>query len=312
MRKRGWLAALLAVLLAASGCAPLVEDGPEQLTVYATFYPIYALVQPLTEGVPDLTLRCLVQPQDGCLRSYSLSDWDLYLLSSADAVLAGGRGLESFENTLFGMGDKGPAVSALLYNLELHNSTRVSHDEGQEDSHLTGPNPHLYMSVDGAKRIIESAAAMLQTLDPRYARTYVDNEAAALDKLDDLKRQMDAITGDLMGRKVILMNETLVYSATDFGLEVAGQVDRESGVALYDLELDECLEQLAGYDARVVLVEKQAPKSLVDALREQGYSVALIDIMSTHREAEGFDGYIQAQLNNARAIRRAFDGEENH
>ena len=165
MRKRGWLAALLMLALALTGCAPLVEDGPEPLTVYATFYPVYALVEPLTEGVPDLTLKCLVQPQDGCLRSYSLSDWDLYLLASADAVIAGGRGLESFESMLFGMGEKGPAVSALLYNLELQNSTRESHDASQEDSHLTGPNPHLYMSVDGAKRIVESAAAMLQTLD---------------------------------------------------------------------------------------------------------------------------------------------------
>ena len=49
------------------------------------------------------------------------------------------------------------------------------------------------------------------------------------------------------------------------------------------MELDKCLEQLAEYDTKVVLIERQAPKSLVDALKEHGYSVALIDIMSTHR-----------------------------
>ena len=312
MWKREWIAAVLALMLALSGCTPLVEDSPEALTVCATFYPIYALTEPLTEGVPDLTLRCLVQPQDGCLRSYSLSDWDLYLLSSADAVIAGGRGLESFESMLFAMGDKGPAVSTLLYNLELQNSTRERHDTSEEDSHLNGPNPHLYMSVDGAKRIVESAAAMLQTLDPRFAQTYVDNEERAMERLDALEAQMDEIAGNLNGRRAILMNETLVYFARDFGLEIAGQVDRESGEGLYDVELEETLEQMAGYDAGVVLIERQAPRALVEALEAHGYSVGLIDILSTHRASDGFEGYIQAQINNARAIRRAFDGEATH
>lgn len=308
MRRR-WIAALLFIALALSGCRPLVEDEPEQLTVYATFYPIYALTEAVARGVPDLNLRCLVQPQDGCLRNYALSDWDIYLLASADAVIAGGRGLESFESTLFGLGEKGPAVSALLYNLELENSTRQSHAQTESESHLNGPNPHLYMSIEGAKQIVESAAAMMQTLDPSYAQRYIDNAAKAVGALDDLYNEVLEIVGDLNGRKVILMNEALTYVARDYGLEVAGQFDRESGVALYDAELTECMEALRGFDSKVVLIERQAPGSLVEALRENGYFVGLIDILSTHLEGEGFDGYIQAQLNNARAIRRAFDGE---
>lgn len=307
--RRMWIAALLLLALTLCGCRPLVADAPKQLTVYATFYPIYALTDAVTRDVPDLTLRCLVQPQDGCLRSYALSDWDIYLLASADAVIAGGRGLESFESALFGLGEKGPAVSALLYNLELINNTRLSHADAESESHLDGPNPHLYMSVGGAKQIVESAAAMMQTLDPGYDQMYIDHATRACDALDDLLAQCRAIAGDLNGQKVILMNEALDYVARDYGLELAGRFDRESGVAFYDRELEECLDLLKGFDSRIVLIERQAPASLVEALRKNGYEVALIDIMSTHREDEGFDGYIQAQLNNARAIRRAFDGE---
>ena len=305
MRRGGWIVATLMLALMLSGCRPLVEDAPKQLSVYATFYPIYALTDAVTQGVPDLTLHCLAQPQDGCLRSYALSDWDLYLLSSADAVIAGGRGLESFEGMLFGLGESGPAVSAVLYNLELIHT----HAQAEEGSHLDGLNPHLYMSVDGAKQIVESAAAMLQTLDPGYETTYIENEREALQRLDALRDEARRIVGDATGKKVILMNEALNYVAGDYGLEVAGQFDRESGVALYDDELRQCLETLKGYDAGIVLIEKQAPAGLREALEENGYRVALVDILSTHRAAEGFDGYIQAQLNNARAIRRALDTE---
>ncbi len=308
MRRKGWLAALLIVALLLSGCRPLVADAPKQLTVYATFYPIYALADAVAQGVPDLQLHCLVQPQDGCLRSYALSDWDLYMLTSADAVIAGGRGLEAFESGLFSMGDKGPAVSAVLYSLELVNARR-SHGDAEAESHLDGPNPHLYLSVDGAKQIVESIAATLQTLDPGYEQRYIDNAAQAVERLDALQSQAGEIAGDLSGKRVILMNEALVYVARDYGLEVAGQFDRESGAVLYDSDLASCLETLKGYDADVVLIEKQAPAALVRALAAAGFRVARIDILSAHREDEGFEGYIQAQLNNARAIRRAFDGE---
>ncbi|MBR0367110.1 MAG: zinc ABC transporter substrate-binding protein [Clostridia bacterium] len=309
MRRKGWVAALLLLALMLSGCRPLVSDAPKPLTVYATFYPIYALTDAVARGVPDMTLHCLTQPQDGCLRSYALSDWDIYLLSTADAVIAGGRGLEAFESGLFAMGEKGPAVSAVLYNLELIN-TRQTHGGAEAESHLDGPNPHLYMSVEGAKRIVESIAATLQTLDPGYDQTYIDNAAAAVGRLDELQSQAREITGDLSGKKVILMSEALIYVAKDYGLEVAGQFDREPGAALYGDDLAACLEALKAFASRVVLIEKQAPAALIRALEAAGYLVARIDNLSTHREDEGFGGYIEAQLNNARAVRRAFDGED--
>ena len=111
MRSRGKLISLfLLTAIVLSACHPLVEEeGPEELVVYATFYPIYALSERIFDGIPSMELHCLVQPQDGCLRNYELSDWDLYLLAySADAVIEGGRGLESFSSTLTAMGGKRP------------------------------------------------------------------------------------------------------------------------------------------------------------------------------------------------------------
>ena len=126
MRRR-LLAALTVLTFVLSGCRPLVTDATKALSVYATFYPIYALTDAVMAGIPDAALHCLVQPQDGCLRNYQLSDWDISLLASgADAVILGGRGLESFESTLTGWGETGPAVSAVLYNQELYNAGQTT------------------------------------------------------------------------------------------------------------------------------------------------------------------------------------------
>ena len=300
------LAILIAAALTLTGCQPLIPADTEEVAVYATFYPIYALSSAVMEGIPNLSLRCLIQPQDGCLRSYKLSDWDMRLLSSARAVIMGGRGLESFEGTLFGIGEAGPAMVAALYNLELYNAS-TSHESDEGASHLSGSNPHLYMSPDGAKQMIESIAASMLELDPEFSDAYAQNVARAEARLDDLWAQMQAVAGDVAGNPVVLMNEALIYVVQDYGLKIADWVDRESGSALYDDALSKCIDRLKGTEARVILIERQAPQSFVAALEDAGFAVARIDILSTHRENEGFDGYLQAQLENAGALRNAFD-----
>ena len=67
------------------------------------------------------------------------------------------------------------------------------------------------------------------------------------------------------------------------------------------------LERLEKADVKVVLIEKQAPQALVESLEAQGYAVALIDVLSTHLEGEGFDRYLEIQDDNAQAISDAFE-----
>ncbi len=303
LRRMAALALLAAVALA--GCRPLVADDAQVVSVYATFYPIYALTDAVLGDVPDTELHCLVQPQDGCLRNYRLSDWDAALLASgANAVICGGRGLESFESTLFGWGDDGPAVSAVLYNLELYQGEGAA-DDGAEN-HLSGANPHLYMSMDGAKQIVESICASMVAVDPRYSEAYIANAAEACEALEDLLSSEREALSDRRGQRVALMNETLVYVARDYGLTVAAQIDRESGVAPVDGELRDCIEKLTEARASVIMIERQAPRAFVEALEAAGFAVARIDILSTHREGEGFERYLDIQTDNARAIQDAF------
>ena len=311
--RRG-LAVLLVSAVAAftlAACSPVIPEGAEALPVYATFYPIYALTDAVVRDVPGIELHCLVQPQDGCLRNYELSEWDSRLIASSKAVVMGGRGLESFEGTLFSLGESGPALAAALYNLELYNSS-TSHGDGEGDSHLSGVNPHLYMSVEGATHMIESIAASMLEIDPDYAELYAGNVERATEQLDTLRSEMLEIAGDIGGKPVILMNEALIYTAQDFNLTVADWVDRESGTALYDEALDKCLERLKRTGADVILIERQAPQGFVEALTDAGFAVARIDVLSTGREGDGFDGYLKAQRVNATAIRAAFDAAEGH
>jgi len=305
--RRAVAMALILLVLAStlSGCRPLVQDEDGHISVYATFYPIYALTDAVMGDVPDAALHCLVQPQDDCLRAYQLSDWDAALLErGADAVIAGGRGLESFENTLFGWGEAGPAISAVLYNLELYEPEQSA--DGEAQSHLQGPNPHLYMSLEGAKQIVESISATMVSLDPVYSDRYIDNSQVAVEALDELLEASRAKLAAYAGRRVALMSETLVYMARDYNFEIVEWIERETGANYGDNELAGWLERLDKARPDIVLIERQAPQALREALEAAGYAVAAIDVLSTHAEGEGFDKYLEIQGENAQALLDAF------
>lgn len=311
MKKIGMIGLALILLLTA-GCAgqKTAEEAPQQtedmpLNVYTTFYPLYAIADMLAEG-GNIQLHCLVQPQDGCLRAYALSDWDLALLSgSADAVIAGGCGLESFETILYALGEDGPIVSAVFYDMELTEQKAVNTSE-DTDSHWNDANPHIYMSIDGAKEIASRIAATFVLLDNENEAVYNENLESAQQKLQALQDELQAMLKDARKRRVIVMNEALVYAAEEYGLKVDLYYERESGADIEDYDLDACLNTLEASDARIVLLEKQAPSSLMEHLEEAGFIVVPMDTMSTRRADEGAEGYFEAQRANVRALCNAF------
>lgn len=309
MRRLRKLCALMTCLCLAAmlaGCKGAAnENAAEEISVYATFYPIYAVAAMITEDVPDLHLNCLVQPQDGCLRRYALSDWDAALLGSADAVLAGGQGLESFEATLKLLGEKQMAVTELLYNMEL-DERAAENTDSDGDSHWLDANPHIYMSIDGAIEISGRVAQSMMILDPRYEDLYLENLKKAEEQLSSLLDEVREETAEFAGEKAAVLNEALVYAAQNYELEIALCWDRDSGESMDETTLAELLTALEEREIRVVLIEKQAPQSLLEALESAGIAVAALDTLSTRRADEGYTGYFNAQRANAAAVRDAY------
>ena len=306
MKIRLW-ALIVVVALVLTGCSTVVEQPDEPEQIYASFYPIYALSSLMLDGISGIRLKCLVQPQDDCLRLYDLSDWDASVLAyDADAVIIGGNGLESFESALYTFGDDGPAIITATHALTLFNQDGDSGIDGTT-GHLADANPHLYMSVPGSRKMIAVISEALQELYPDLAEDIGKGMEAADSQLENLAAEMDEICADCRGGKVILMNEALIYTALDLGLTVEYRYDRESGTTLYGDSLEEAISEFNECGASVILIEKQAPEELTTALEAAGFKVALIDIMSSYSTDAGSSDYIDVQLANAKAIAEAFN-----
>lgn len=288
------------ILLLLTGCSPIVENVPPTTEVYATFYPIYALTQLIADGAENTEIHCLVQPQDECLRSYSLSDWDLYMLAySADGVISSGNGLESFEEKLREMGETVFPVAEVMSGLAMEHFEDVFEDA---DSHFAGDNPHLYMSLNSVDAILDNIAGSLSILDASNAEIYEANRLTAQQKFDNLRAYISKQTEVCEGIRTAVLHEALLYPAFECGLDITASFERENGEMLYSGSLEECLNKLSEQEVQLVLIERQAPKALVDTLEGNGYAVALLDVMSTLQESDGADGYIETLKSNAQTI----------
>lgn len=290
--------ALLMLLCAAlfSGCVRIEMPDPEPQTVWASFYPLYALAGGVCRGVPNLSLHCLAQPQDGCIRSYTLSDWDAALVSGADLFIIGGRGLESYESAL--TAGSVPVLTA-MENMPLIGADEAVSDES---GHFDGPNPWFFLSVDGARSITAAIAGGMAELDPDFADLYAENLAAMDARFDALKADIaSALAGaELPG--AILMQEGLCYFAQEAGVPAYIEIEREAGADMSDVEFADALSAMAASGYTLVLIERQAPQALVQDIEQAGYTVVLIDILTDHSPAEGQDGYFTAMLQNAQAL----------
>ena len=83
---------LILLLLPLAGCGAAAEE----VSVMATFYPVYILAENVLENVEGVTLSSMTPPSTGCLHDYQLLTSDMRALAKAQALLINGAGMESF------------------------------------------------------------------------------------------------------------------------------------------------------------------------------------------------------------------------
>lgn len=297
--KKTFLPLLAAACLLVSGCERVVDE-PRGITLRASFYPIYVLLQNVCEDVPDLTVRCLTQPQDGCPRDYALSDWDAALLPDTDALALGGRGLESFESALEG---GGAPVFTLMGSLSLIGQGETVPEGDDEAGHFTGARPWAWLSASGAREMCRAACAAMIALDPGYAARYEENLEKATTKFSNLETYTASRMKDAPKETVALFHEGLCYLARDLGLSYV-EIEREPGAEMDEAGLSAALEKLRGAGATLALLEEQAPDSLRRAISAAGVRAVFIDTLTAHTETDP-DTYFTVMRQNVDRVAAA-------
>lgn len=247
LKHYGPVAALLAVILAASTCLSLLTGDSERddrPRVLVTTYPLYVAAENILGDTHGVELTLLSGVGAGCLHDYQLSPADRLALERADAVVINGVGAEPFLNGLVEESRLVDASAGLSYLC-----AQADHHHEEPDHHHEDYNEHIWLSPAAYVSQVWQVSQAIIRLDPDSTEAYTANADAYMERVLAIQHGLPRLTH----RPCVLFHDSLSYLASDVGLDVKLTLtaDGESGLSAADLAQ---VEKLAKENPDLILL----------------------------------------------------------
>lgn len=326
------LGVMVLLSLAGAGLIFVVHDGGGEGTqkhkVFVTsFYPVYILAENLTEGTRTVVTN-LADQQTGCLHDYQITTKDRRLLSTADALILNGAGMELFLEDIVEQEPELPVlelsegISLLSGPVHDHDHAHAEdeehehaeeHEHDEEHEHAgehehSGENGHVWMDITRYRQQAKTLYRGLVLLDPEQAEGYRRAYEVYEEKLAALEQETDELSQKTKGLPVVLFHEAYPYLADRLGMEVLVSVALDEDAVPSAGEIAEMIKELRQHGGGLILIEEQYAAHADKILAETEARVVFIDPLTT---GDGNpDSYLTQMRANLEAIREAIGGEE--
>lgn len=222
----------LLLLLPLAGCGAAAED----VSVMATFYPVYILAENVLDGVEGVRLSSMTPPATGCLHDYQLLTSDMKALAKAQALLVNGAGMESFLPDLAGQFPN-------LKIIDCSQGVELLAEEGEEHDHGEY-NAHIWLAPKNAVQMVKNLRDGLSELLPAKAAQISANAEQYIARLEALDAELREAIAALPNKKIVTFHEAFPYFAKAYGLEVAAVVALEPDEPISPRMLKRVIQQV--------------------------------------------------------------------
>ena len=269
------------------------EKETEQYTVVTSFYPMYIAALNVVGENDHVRLENLSEPQTGCLHDYQLTPADMQLLSTADAFIINGGGIESF------LGE----VAEQYPELTIINAS--------EQVDMIEDNAHAWMNIEDYMTQVKTITEGLSAADPEDAESFSENADAYLNKLSALKEQADEIKTLTEGQDIVIFHEAYEYVAEEFGMQVTYVMDLDEERQVSAGEVADVVRAVKDGGVHVILAEELYGKDMGDTVEsETDAKVCYLDTLV--RGDYDADSYLNAMQQNITLLKEAFSDEKDH
>ena len=265
------LLALLVVFL--SGCGAVAED----VSVMATFYPVYILAENVLDGVEGVTLSSMTPPSTGCLHDYQLLTSDMRALAKCSALLINGAGMETFLPDVTG---QFPDLTVIDCSQGVELLTEEE-DHGHDHEQVTY-NAHIWLAPENAIQMVRNLRDGLSALLPDQKDRIAENAEAYIDKLSALDEELRAAVEPLPRKQIVTFHEAFPYFARAYGLEVAAVVALEPDEPISPRMLKQVIEKVRAAGNPPLFSEPQYENTALRTVaQETGATVYELDPLVT-------------------------------
>ena len=215
-------------------------------------------------------------------------------LASGDVFVANGFGMESFL-------DKAAEVSDLKV-IDLSKNIDIIPIETNGEV-----NPHIWLSVEFAKRQVIELCNRLSEYDPDHSIDYKKNALNYVTRLDDLSERMHDQLDFLKNKDIVTFHEAFPYLADEFGFNIVAVVEREPGTEPTPKELAETIDKLNTLPVKVIFTEPQySPSAAQTIANETGAKIYTLDpIVTGEAVPDNADDYINKMRENMITLKAA-------
>jgi len=266
---------LILLLLPVSGCAREADE----ITVMATFYPVYILAENVLEGVEGVKLLSMTPPATGCLHDYQLLTSDMRALASARALICNGAGMENF---LSDVTEQYPQL--LIVDCSRGVALLAEEEEEDHQGHEDHGeyNAHIWLAPKNAVQMVENIRSAMAELLPDQADRISRNAAAYTDRLTALDAELAAAIGALPRKTIVTFHEAFPYFAAAYGLQVAAVVALEPDEPISPRMLSQVVEKVRSAGSPPLFSEPQYESAALRAVaQETGAPVYELDPLVT-------------------------------
>ena len=287
------------IMLVFSSCSKQTVDT-SKFNIVTSFYPMYIATANIVDGVEDVELVKLTEVTTGCLHDYQLTTANMVTLSTADALVINGGGMESFIEKAADTYKTLEIIDASKGILESHTH---EHEE-EHDGHNHGANAHIWVSISMHIKQIENIKNELVKLDSKNAEKYAENANNYISKLERLKQEMHEKLVNIEDKQIITFHEAFEFFAEEYGLKIAAVIEREPGTYPSAGEVAKIIDLVRSKDIKAIFVEPQYSRSAADTIaRETKVKVYTLDPIVTGNLNK--EAYIELMRNNMNALEEA-------
>lgn len=161
------------------------------------------------------------------------------------------------------------------------------HSHGGHSHHSEGRDPHVWLSVENMMRFTENAAETLSREEPSRRSIYQERKQAYLQRLSDLRQELDAAFSGMKGRHLLVNHPAFGYLADEYGMhqlavekegktpgahhlaEISGKISSEGHRALFvqpQFNRQTCRLLADKHHLRIVVLDP-LPSHYIDGMR---------------------------------------------
>lgn len=231
-------------------------EDTTSVKIVTSFYPMYLIVENITEGASNIELVNMADVNVGCLHDYTLTTEDMKKVEDADVFITNGLGMENFLEKVINANANMKIIDSSK-NIE----NTISHKEET--------NAHIWTNTEKYIQQIQNIKDGLQEADSANREVYEANANQYIQEIENLKEEYAEKLQALEGRKAINLNEAFEYLGQELGMEMTTiETDHEESTLSAEM-LRTIIDNMKEQDIEMIIVAKEDNKTNAETIANE-------------------------------------------